>query len=72
MKTVGEMTAREFEKVVKKAVEEKLYELIGNPDQGLELRVPVKRRLRRTLRDEKKGKPGIPAQEVAKRLGLRW
>jgi hypothetical protein len=72
MKTVGEMTVRELERVVKKVVEEKLYELIGDPDQGLDLRESVKKRLRRTLRDEKKGKPGIPAPEVAKRLGLRW
>lgn len=72
MKTVGRMTVRELEHVVGKVVEGKLYELIGDPDQRLELREAVKRRLRRTLGDEKKGKPGIPAREVAKRLGLRW
>ncbi|MGH7409254.1 MAG: hypothetical protein ACREKF_14750 [Candidatus Methylomirabilales bacterium] len=72
MKTVGRMTVRELESVVKKVVEEKLYELIGDPDQGLELRESVKKRLRRSLREEKKGRPGIPAQQVAKHLGLRW
>ena len=72
MKTVGQMTVRELENVVKKVVEEKLYELIGDPDRGLDLRESVKRRLRRTLRDSRKGEPGIPAQEVARRLGLRW
>jgi len=70
-KTVGQMTVRELEGVVEKVVEEKVYELIGDPDQGLDLRESVKRRLRRTIRDEKKRKPGIPAKEVAKRLGLR-
>ena len=72
MKTVGRMTVRELERVVEKVVEEKLHKLIGDPDQGLELKESVKRRLRRTLRDERKGKRGIPAQEAAKRLGLRW
>ena len=72
MKTVGEMTVRELERVVKRAMEEKLYELIGDPDRDLELREPVKKRLRRTLRDEKRGRSGIPAGEVARRLGLRW
>ena len=72
MKTVGRMTVHELERVVEKVIEGKLYELIGDPDQGLLLRESVKRRLRRTLREEKKGKPGIPAKEVAKRLGLRW
>lgn len=72
MKTVGQMTVGELESVVKRVVEEKFYELVGDPDEGLDLRESVKKRLRRTLREEKKGKPGIPAQEVAKRLGLRW
>ncbi len=72
MKTIGRMTVRELQQVVEKVVEEKLYELIGDPDQGLELRESVKRRLRRTLRDERKGKRSISAQEAAKRLGLRW
>lgn len=72
MKTVGRMTVRELERVVEKVIEGKLYELIGDPDRDLVLRESVKRRLRRTLREEKKGKPGIPAKEVAKRLGLRW
>jgi len=72
MKTVGQMTVRELERVVNKVVEEKLYELIGDPDQGLELRESVKKRLRRSLREEGKRKPGIPAQQVAKHLVLRW
>ena len=72
MKTVGQMSVRELEGVVKKVVEEKLYELIGDPDQSLDLRDAVKKRLRRTIRDEKRGKPGIPARKVARRLGLRW
>lgn len=72
MKTVGQMTVRELEGVMEKVVEQKLYELIGDPDQGLDLRESVKKRLRRTIRDEMKGKPGIPAKEVARRLGLRW
>jgi len=72
MKTIGRMTVRELQQVVEKVVEEKLYELIGDPDQGLELRESVKRRLRRTLGDERKGKRSISAQEAAKRLGLRW
>lgn len=72
MKTVGRMTVRELEHVVGKVVEGKLYELIGDPDQGLELRESVKKRLRRTLRDERKGKPGVPVKEVARRLGLQW
>ncbi|MBI3007507.1 MAG: hypothetical protein HYY53_04310 [candidate division NC10 bacterium] len=72
MKTVGEMTVRELEGVVKKVVEEKLYELLGDPDQGLDLRESVKKRLRRSLREERKAKAGVPAQQVAKHLGLRW
>ncbi len=72
MKTVSRMTVDELRELVESAVEDKLHEMIGDPDHGLDLRQSVKKRLRRTIRDEKKGKPGIPAKEVTKRLGLRW
>ncbi len=72
MKTVNRMTVDELKQVVETAVEDKLYEMIGDPDQGLELRQETKRRLLRTLRNEKRGKPSIPAHKVAKQLGDSW
>ncbi len=72
MKTLSKMTVDELKQVVEAAVEDKLYEIIGDPDQGLELRQETKKRLLRSLRNEKRGKPGIPAHKVTKQLGASW
>lgn len=68
--TVGELTLEEFRRIVEQVVEEKLLELLGDPDEGLMLREEVQARLRRTLEAERSGMRGLPSHEVAKRLGL--
>ena len=70
--TVGELTLEEFRQIVEQVVEEKLLELLGDPDEGLTLREEVQARLRRTLARERAGERGIPARDVAERLGLEW
>jgi hypothetical protein len=72
MKTVSEMTVDELRNLVEQVVEEKLAELVRDPDFGLELREEFKERLRRTIEAEKRGVPGIPAEEVAKEFGVPW
>ncbi|RKY17142.1 MAG: hypothetical protein DRP63_04205 [Planctomycetota bacterium] len=59
----------ELKAMIEEIVERKLLELLTDPDFGLELREEVKERLRRLLRSRKKG---VPLQEVANRLGLKW
>lgn len=63
---VSEMSAEELKQLIAEIVEQKLDELLGDPDWGRELREEVKERLRRTSEVER----GIPASEVAKRLGI--
>ena len=46
--------------------------LLGDPDEGLELRPEVRERLQRSLERVRQGESGIPAEEVAKRAGLVW
>ena len=72
MKTVAEMTVDELRDLIENVVEEKLAELIRDPDHGLGLREEFKERLRRTIEAEKQGVPGIPAEEVAKEFGIPW
>jgi len=59
----------ELKAMIEEIVERKLLELLTDPDFGLELREEVKERLMRLLRSRKKG---VPLQEVANRLGLKW
>lgn len=72
MGTVKDLTVSEFRELIEQTVEQKLLELLGDPDEGLELREEVKARLKRTMTRERKGTSGIPAAEVAKKLGLEW
>jgi signal recognition particle GTPase len=69
---VKELTVEQFKDLVQEAVEEKLEEIIGDPDLGLELREEIKERLRSSLAARQRGEKGIPTDEVAKRAGLNW
>ena len=67
---VAELTVDELKQIIQEAMEQKLSEMLGDPDEGLELREEIKARLRRSLEAERCGARGIPAQEVAAQLGL--
>jgi len=70
--TVIELTVDELKQIIEEAVEQKLSEMLGDPDEGLQLREEIKARLRRSLEAERRGTRGIPAQEVATQLGVEW
>jgi hypothetical protein len=72
MPKVKELTVDELKELIEQTVERKLVELLGDPDESLELREEVKARLTRSLARERKGIRGIPAVEVAKKLGVEW
>ena len=53
MQTVKDLTIEEFKAVVGEVVEEKLRELLADPDAGLSLRPEVQERLRKELQEHK-------------------
>lgn len=63
-----EMSVEELKQLIGQIIEQKLEEILGDPDQDMELKEDIKARLGRTLKIKK----GIPAAEVAKRLGIVW
>ena len=67
---VAEMTTNELRDFVREIVEEKLRELIGDPDAGLELAPELVIRLRQQLQDVSNGERGESHEDVGKRLGL--
>lgn len=69
-KIVAEMTAGEFKRLVGLAVEEKLIELLGDPDEGLVLRESLRKRLLRQKRAVAKGERGELLEDVVRRLKL--
>ena len=72
MQTVKDLTIEEFKALVGEVVEEKLRELLTDPDAGLSLRPEIEARLRQQLQNPQLDGEGIPAAEVARRLGLEW
>jgi hypothetical protein len=72
--TVAQMTQSEFkemlEAVVETTVEEKLLEILGDPDEALELREAVRDRLIRQREAVIKGQYGQPLEDVVRELGL--
>jgi hypothetical protein len=69
---VKELTVEELKALIEETIEEKLEEVIGDPDLGLELREEVKERLRNSLATAQCGEKRIPMEEVARRVGLDW
>jgi hypothetical protein len=51
-------------------VDQRLVELFGDPDEGLELREDLVERLREQQKRVAAGELGIPFDEVQRRLGL--
>jgi hypothetical protein len=67
---VSDMTLDELRHMIGDILEQKLSELLGDPDEGLEIRKSVRDRLLRQKRATAKGGRGIPLNEVRDGLKL--
>ena len=67
-RTVAEMTGEELRELVGAAVEQKIVELLGDPDAGLVLRENVRKRLLRQRQAVAKGERGELLETVIRRL----
>ncbi len=65
---VQELSLEELKAYIDEAVDMRLEERLGDPDVGLEIKPEVIERIRNSRRN----RVTIPAEEVAKRLGLKW
>jgi hypothetical protein len=72
MSTVKELSIEELKALIGEVVEEKLREMLGDPDEGLALRPEIQERLVKSLNQPKESRQPVPANEVARRLGLDW
>jgi len=66
------MSIDEIKTLVSELVEEKLAELLGDPDADNELKEEVVLRLKKSFDAEARGEVGIPAVEFARKHGLEW
>jgi hypothetical protein len=68
--TVSEMTKGELKEMIETIIEEKLLELLGDPDEGLPIRKLVHDRLLRQKQAVAVGERGESFEDVVRRLGL--
>lgn len=67
---VSEMTALELREMIETIIEQKLLELLGDPDEGVPLRKSVRERLLRQKRAVAQGERGVPLEEAVRQLNL--
>ncbi len=68
--TITQMTKGELKELIESIVEQKMLELIGDPDEGLSIREDLLKRLRRQKEQVATGRRGKPLEDVVKELGL--
>jgi hypothetical protein len=70
MNTVAQMTKDELQGMIEAIIEQKLIELLGDPDEGLPLRKSVRERLLRQKQAVAKGERGEPLEDMVQQMGL--
>jgi hypothetical protein len=68
--TVAQMTADELREMIGAVVEQKLIELLGDPDEGLAMTKTLQNRLMRQSKAVSEGERGELFEDVVKRLEL--
>lgn len=69
---VSHLTLNDLRDLIRIEIKQTLLELLGDSDEGLELRDDLKQRLEQSLFHLQAGRQTIPAQTVADKLGLSW
>jgi hypothetical protein len=69
--TVARMSKNELKKMIEITIEQKLLELLGDPDEGLEMKKSMKARLLRQIKSVKKGERGESIDTTLRRLKLK-
>ncbi len=65
---LSKLTPDELRELVKGLVDDRLRELLGDPDLGMELGETVRARLKTSLASTER----VTGNEVAEKLGLKW
>jgi hypothetical protein len=65
---LSSLTPEQLKQLVRGLVDDRLRELIGDPDLGLELGEALRARLKASLANGER----LSGEELAEKLGLRW
>jgi hypothetical protein len=70
--SVADLTVEELRDLIREVVAEAIADLFADPDSGLELHEDFQRELRGSLQSSDIRDQASPAEDVARRLGLKW
>lgn len=65
---VSQLTPEQLKELVRGLVDDRLRELLGDPDLGLQLGEGLRARLKESLASTQR----LSGEEIADQLGLRW
>jgi hypothetical protein len=65
---LSSLTPEQLKQLVRGMVDDRLRELMGDPDLGLELGEALRARLKASLANSER----LSGEELAEQLGLRW
>ncbi|MBN2075468.1 MAG: hypothetical protein JW762_07950 [Dehalococcoidales bacterium] len=69
---IKELTVGQLQALIEDTIEAKMEEILGDPDEGLELTDEAKVKIEESLAALKRGEKQIPLEKVANNLGLQW
>jgi len=64
----SQLSQEQFKELVRCVVDDRLRELLGDPDLGLQLGSSLRARLKESLSSKER----LSGEDIADRLGLRW
>jgi hypothetical protein len=65
---ISDLSLDELKELVKGLVDDRIRDLLGDPDLGLQLSDDVRTRLKQSLSSE----PRVTGEAMAEQLGLHW
>jgi len=65
---ISQLSQEQFKKLLYGMVDDRLRELLGDPDLGLQLGESLRARLKESLSSKER----LSGDDVAEQLGLRW
>jgi hypothetical protein len=69
---VKDLTIEELKLLIQETVAETIQSLLIDSDEGKQVKPEVKQQLLDSLQRTQAGESGVPAKEIAKKLGLQW
>ncbi len=69
---VKDLTVDELKLLIHETVFEAIESLISDPDEGKQIKPEVQQQLLDSLHRTQAGERGIPAEDIARQLGLDW